>query len=201
MAMRSLKEYLTGSTVVVVVTLALAWTGAQGQTSPESIGERAAELRAFRDLLRSEDELERIAAFEAGIESDDPVVRKLTFQEGLGSADQNLQSLALKTWLEKRTSIIGEVELPDRPTDAQKVNYEKFAPSLSVQRMVLNENGELGGCVNGFCGYTGQLVPGGLVLTSSNNCALRLSAFDKDTLSGSLGCGAEGHLPVLVKIE
>lgn len=172
---------------------------ASAQATAESIAERAAELRAFRDLLRSEDSLERIAAFEAGMASDDPVVRKITLEEAFKADDKDLQSLALKMWLKTRSSLLAEVELPDRPTDAQKKLYADVAPSLQLNKIALQDNGEVVGYL-GPAPFTGQFVPGGMILKRSR-CELRLAVANSDTLSGSYGCGPEGHLPLVVKIN
>ncbi len=202
--MKALNKRIFGIAGVTVAVLFVAVCqdapSVHAQSTAKAITERAAELKSFRDLLRSDDPIERLAALEAGLASDDDIVRRISLEEGFGSSDKDMQSAALKMWLKSRTSIVAEVELPDRPTDAQKKLFERVAPSILLNRIEISDNGEIktNSSYNGW--NYGQFVPGGLIIKASN-CDLRLMIADSKTMSGSFGCGASGNLPLISKIQ
>ncbi len=169
-----------------------AW--AQSATGA-AVDERAAELRAFRDRLRSNDEIDRAAAFEIGLGSSDPTVRQMTLKEAFRSKYKDLQTPALRGWISSHSKIIVQLSYPDRPSDATVKMHESYlGDSLILGDMSVSPNGEIK-AVHARSGtsFSGQFTPGGLLLVANpagalQSCQINLSVVEDTLLSGALRC-------------
>jgi hypothetical protein len=171
-----------------------------------AVDERTTELRRFRERLRSADDLDRMAAFELGSTSDDAVIRQLTFTESFRSKYKDLQTAALRSWISSHHTMVVELTLPDKPTEATtKAHDLSFGEGLLLEGLSVNAQNEIT-AQNGatFLHFTGQFTPGGLILLGHgvggiSGCALNLAIADETHLSGAFRC--QRLDPILAKVS
>jgi hypothetical protein len=172
-------------------------------SSSATIDERAAELKAFREKLRSPDEIERAAAFEKGLANSEPIVQKLTMKEGLQSRYADLRTMALRSWIASHDAFIVQLTLPQRPSEATlKMRNMWLGEGLLLERVSVDAKDE----ITAFhqrtgLRFKGQFTSGGLILMGSgvSNCTIELQLIDEPSLSGSLRC--QGSDPIRAKVS
>jgi hypothetical protein len=168
---------------------------AQSSATGVAVDERASELRAFRDRLRSNDEIDRAAAFEIGLASSDPVARQMTLKEAVRSKYKDLQAFALRGWISSHSKIIVQLSYPDRPNEATVKMHEVYlGDGMILEDISVTPNGEIMvRHIRSGTSFTGQFTPGGLLLVANKagvaqSCQINLSVVDDTLLSGALRC-------------
>jgi hypothetical protein len=178
---------------------------AYAQSIESTMDERAAELRAFRGRLLSDDYIDRAAAFEMGMASSDPLVRQVTLKEAFLSHNKDLQTLALRHWISSHTTLIVQLTMPDRISEAMiKARDRDFGESILLERLSVSEKGDISGYHSrSGMSFVGQFVPASIILVGSGghllNCELNLAVIDDTLLSGAVRC--QGLDPILARVQ
>jgi hypothetical protein len=194
-----LRGFRLGLAIALTTVLGCpAWIDPDAWAQPATgaaVDERASELRAFRDKLRSNDEIDRAAAFEIGLGSSDPMVRQMTVKEAFRSKSKDLQTLALRGWITSHSKIIVQLSYPDRPSDATVKMHEGYlGDSMILDGVSVSPNGEIKlAHARSGTSFSGQFTPGGLLLVANPGgvlltCQINLSVVDDTLLSGALRC-------------
>jgi len=176
-------------------------------TSSSALDERTAELRAFRARLRSDDDVERAAAFELGMSSTDAVVQKLTMKEAFAGHHKDIQTVALRHWISAHTNMIVQLTMPDRPSEAtSKAGQADLGEDLLLERLSINAKDEIDAFhAQSGMRYVGRFVPGGIIMIGSgghlSHCDLNLSVIDDTLMSGAVRCKGLDPLAARVQIQ
>jgi hypothetical protein len=191
-------------TAIVVGPAKIDGSARADSAADSAIDERASELRAFRERLRSNDDIERAAAFDIGVASSDPIVRQVTLKEAFRSKYKDLQTLALRGWISSHSNMIVQLSMPDRPNEATvKMHDAYLGDGLLLESLSINPKGEIVGRTRGGI-FAGQFAPAGLILIFSPGgylqaCQINLAVVDDTLLSGALRC--RGLDPIVAKVQ
>jgi hypothetical protein len=162
--------------------------------------ERAVELQRLHEELNSDNPFLRRAAFEIAMESADDLVQRLAIDAAMGGNDPDLQADALRAWLGRNERLSLDLQLPDRPTDAQRAFFDSSEPAwftvaqVSPTFLRLNWRGSVSR------NYDGGFVPGGLRV-EAGDCRLDLRVVGRRELAGTLSCGADRSLLALASLH
>jgi hypothetical protein len=176
-------------------------------TGSSALDERTAELRAFRERLRSNDDIERAAAFEVGMNSPDVVVQKLTLKEAFSGPHKDIQTVALRHWISAHTNMIVQLTMPDRPSEAtSKAGQAFLGEGLLLERLSINAKDEIDAFhAQSSMRYVGRFVPGGIIMIGSggplSHCDLNLNVIDDTLMSGAIRCKGMDPLAARVQIQ
>lgn len=172
-----------------------------------ALDERTAELRAFRARLQSNDSIDRMAAFEMGTASSDPLVRQITLKEAFLNKNKDLQTLALRNWISSHSTLIVQLTMPDRPSEATiKAREKDLGESILLEKLSVSEKGDIS-AVHYRSGmrFVGQFVPGSVILIGNGghllHCDLNLAVIDDTLLSGAARFQGLDPIPARVQIE
>jgi hypothetical protein len=196
----------TDGTLRLVAALALAGlvgieavgtgvTPACAQPSNDAVlEEKISRLRAFREHLKSADDIERAEAYQTGLTDDDPIVREMTSREAFRSKYSDLRNLALRGWLSSHSTIIVQLTLPKGSSEATGKAYDNYlGRGLLLAQLKINPKNE----ITLFdlqlqMGFAGQFSQGGVVLIGAGgglgSCSLELRVNDETSMSGALRC-------------
>src|SRR5580704_9487601 len=161
-----LRGFRLGLAIALTTVLGCpAWIDPDAWAQPATgvaVDERASELRAFRDRLRSNDEIDRAAAFEIGLASSDPVARQMTLKEAFRSKYKDLQAFALRGWISSHSKIIVQLSYPDRPNEATVKMHEVYlGDGMILEDISVTPNGEIMvRHIRSGTSFTGQFTPG-----------------------------------------
>ncbi len=156
--------------------------------------EKISRLRAFREHLRSADDIERTEAYQTGLTDDDPIVREVTSREAFRSKYSDLRNLALRGWLSSHTRIIVQLVLPKGSNEATAKAYDThFGRGLLLSELKLDQKNEISVFdLQLQMGFAGQFTQGGVILIGAGgglgSCSLDLRVNDETSMSGSLRC-------------
>lgn len=165
-----------------------------------STAERATELERVHAELNSDNPFLRRAAFEIAMESEDDLVQRLAIDAAMGSEDLDLQADALRAWLQRNERLSLDLQLPDRPTDAQRDFFNRNEPAWFTVLDLSPTSLRLGWRGSRSSTYDGGFVPGGLRV-DARECRLDLRVVDRRQLAGTLSCGADRSLLALVALH
>lgn len=155
--------------------------------------EKISRLRAFREHLKSADDIERAEAYQTGLTDDDPIVREMTSREAFRSKYSDLRTLALRGWLSSHDTIVVQLALPKGSSEATAKAYEShFGRGLLLSQLKINPKNEIT-VIDGQMQmiFAGQFTQGGVILIGSSGigrCSLELRVNDESSMSGSLRC-------------
>lgn len=158
-----------------------------------SAAERANELQRLHSELNSDNPFLRRAAFEIAMDSQDDLVQRLAIDAAMGGSDPDLQADALRAWLMRNERLSLDLQLPDRPTDAQRDFFNRNEPAWFSVAQVSPTSLRLSWRGSRTSNYDGGFVPGGLRV-EAGDCRLDLRVVDRRQLAGTLSCGADRSL-------
>jgi hypothetical protein len=160
----------------------------------EVLDEKISRLRAFREHLRSADDIERVEAFQSGLADDDPIVRELTWREAFRSKYADLRTLALHGWLSSHSTIVVELALPKGSSEATVKFYDvQLGRGLLLDELKINPKNEITVVARQIgTRFAGQFTQGGVILIGAGGylgtCSLELHVSDETSMSGAVRC-------------
>ena len=97
-----------------------------------AIQAKAAQMKQANALLNDPDSNTRLAALDALLNSDDLAMREAAYSAGLASADDAVRAITARKRFTELKSIVIQLELPEKATEAQKKIYDRVGGSYTL---------------------------------------------------------------------
>lgn len=169
---------------------------AQDSDALQRVQERAKYLNDFKALLNHSDASVRAAAVQEALAGTDADLRSMALETALAGNDDKLQTTALRWIIGNRNNVAIKVELPDKPTEAEEIEYNAFHGKVLKELKLNPQSDEFSANSNHFT--EGHLIRGGLEASFFSarafSCVLTAKVAEKMLLTGALTCTLEGGL-------
>ena len=153
--------------------------GFEPDVPAEDIAELKALMTEYREILNSDDEIERWAAIEIGLAHENAMIRKLAKDTAFASDDEALQTRALAAYVKSGASMAVRFEPPSKPDRGQQAMLKSYS-ALVIQAKSYDEQLDEFETAGGQC----KIIPRGF------ECAIHYMRLEAKIASPTLLSGS-----------